>query len=164
MAILTNCNGSNASLQFVVLTSVLCPNNLEWRLSVDNMTAFCTKTKAKDYMYGCLIKLKPAVSGVAIASSSRYCQNNFVLWKIFTNGSEVNVYLDLSPFKKDTTDSCSFVVDSSDICHVSLVYFYADASPQLIPINGSSSLQLGLCNDSNKPLQSIYWFCVVITV
>ena len=67
MAILTNCNGSNASLQFVVLTSVLCPNNLEWRLSVDNMTAFCTKTKAKDYMYGCLIKLKPAVSGVAIA-------------------------------------------------------------------------------------------------
>ncbi|XP_062513393.1 uncharacterized protein LOC134189171 [Corticium candelabrum] len=128
------------------------------------MTAFCTKTVAKEYMYRCAIRLKPAVSGVAITSSSRYCQNNIRLWKRFENGSEVNAYLNLSPSGTDTRDSCSFVVDLNDICHVSLVYFYANASPQLISINGSSFLQLGLCSDSNRPLRSVWWFWVAIVL
>ena len=164
IALLTNCSERNDYLQFVIQTSVLCSNRLEWRLSVDNMTAFCTKTEAKEYMYRCAIRLKPAMPGVAIASSSRYCQNNIRLWKRFENGSEVNASLDLSPFGKDSQDSCSFVVDSYDVCHVSLVYFYSNASPQLISINGSSFLQLGSCSDSNRPLRSVWWFWVALVL
>ena len=115
-------------------------------------------------MYRYAIRLKPAVPGVAIVSSFRYCQNNIRLWKRFENGSEVNASLNLSPSGKDTQDSCTFVVDSNDICHVSLVYFYANASPQLISINGSSSLQLGFCSDSNRSLRSVWWFWIAVVL
>ena len=157
-AILTNCSESNSSLQFVVQTSVLCRNHLEWRLSVKNTTAFCTVIESKKFR--CKIDLKSAIPTVVIASSSPYCQNNFLLWKRFSNGSKVNVSLNQLLLKNNIQeDSCYFVIDLQVLCKLSLVYVYANDTPQLILINGSASLQINVC-DVAKPFYSRWWLAV----
>ncbi|XP_062513366.1 uncharacterized protein LOC134189140 isoform X2 [Corticium candelabrum] len=156
IAKLTNCSESNSSLQFLVQTSVLCQNHLEWRLSVKMTTAFCTKKMPKEYR--CTIELKAAAKEAVIASSFPYCQNNFLLWKTFHNGSEENASSYQLPSRKGIRDSCSFVIDSHDLCTLSIVYLYGNNTPQLIPINGSTSFQLSVCDHSDEPFYKNWWF------
>ncbi|XP_062512975.1 uncharacterized protein LOC134188791 isoform X2 [Corticium candelabrum] len=143
IGMLTNCSESNISLQFAVQTSLLCPRHLEWRLSVENTTAFCVETKSNEYK--CTIRLNAAAPDAVISSTSMYCQNSFFLWRTLLNGSEGNASLNNVLPGKDIRDSCIFVLDLHDICTFSVVYSYASATTRLIQINGSSSFSNAAC-------------------
>ena len=137
--VLTNCSARLPLSQLLieVNSSFLCQNNVEWRLSTTKSTVLCNESDT-DHLH-CTIGLFPQASGRKTTSSFKYCQQRFQLWITYVNNSEVNT--SISRITR-AEESCRFVLNSSDISTLSVIYSYPTALPQLLPINGKTSLLL----------------------
>lgn len=143
LGMLTDCYESQRQLIIEVQTSILCERNIEWRLAAQNTTVSCNSSDRKQIR--CTVGLSVRAPGRQVASSSQYCQKRLQLWIRYSNSSQVNTSIGRMNGSY-SQGSCTFVVDSGDICSLSVVYSYPSALPQLLPINGRlTSIHLHTC-------------------
>ena len=142
--ILKYCSGKDARLQIDVESSVLCERNIEWRLSARKTTINCTKTNTEKLQ----CSMSPRTDSTSLdAYSPRVYRDRFQIVKRFSNDSSLVTQMSIG---EDSRAPSAFIVDTHNVCNLSIFYVYPQAAPERVLINKTTTLVVNACDNTGR--------------